>query len=407
MNKFIVLIIFFLSILSNAIGQQSLFINELMAKNDSFIKDDDGEYSDWIEIYNSSALQINLEGYYLSDDKDTLNKWRIPDGNIIGGYGYYIFWCSGDNNKGKRHTNFKLSADGETLYLVAKDGKTIIDSVEFGPQEPNISYGRVEDGKNQWIYFENPTFASKNIKKTSDKLPVLINELMASNSKTIQDETGAYPDWIELYNNSNEEIDISGFYLTDEPFRNPTKWRIPSGTRIIPRGFLLIWADEDIEDGPFHCNFKLSKDGDTVAIFSKDGKTLIDLIAFGLQSTDISFGRKFDGSSEWIKITKPTPGASNGLSPVEGYNIPVLIALDLMPNPASGIINIHLSSNLSGNLLFRIFDYLGKVILIENKGFIEQGKYNFAIDISQIPTGFYYFQLLVNDYAVSKEMIIR
>ncbi len=407
MIKAIFLIVIFLAFNNNIFCKQILFINELMAKNDSFVKDDNGNYSDWIEIYNSSEQQINLSGYYLSDDNDTLNKWIIPEGNIIGAYGYYIFWCDGNPDSGKRHTNFKLSANGENLYLVDKDGKTIIDSVKFGVQEADISYGRIEDGNHQWVFFERPTFASRNYKENSSKLPVLINEFMASNSKTIQDETGAFPDWIEFYNNSDKEIDISGLYLTDKPYREPTQWRIPTGTRITPRGFLLIWADNDVEDGPLHANFKLSTDGDSIAIYAKDGKTLIDLIAFGKQSEDISYGRKYDASPEWITILKPTPGASNGPVSVENLIQPEMLIMKLMPNPTNDFLDVNLLLNLSGRVILKIYNYNGKELLIEDKGYCGIGEHRFKLDISNLSAGSYICQLLINNHSFIKKIIIE
>ena len=374
-------------------SQKTLFINELMAKNDSFVKDDEGKYTDWIEIYNSSLEEVDLSGYYLSDDKDTLAKWKIPTGTLIAGKGYYIFWASGEPESGNRHTNFKLSADGETLALVMPDGVTKVDTLKFGVQEANISFGRIFDGAKNSVYFNTPTFGTANKSTTSETLPVVINEIMASNTKTIHDTTGAYEDWVELYNTSNEEIDISGFYLTDEPIGNPSKWRIPAGTKLQAKSFLLIITDDDENDGKYHANFKLSKGGDSVAIFAKDGQTFVDQIAFGSQQDDISYGRKSDGAEELRFFSTPTPGASNDPNDV----VPVFV-IDMKleqnsPNPfnESTLITIHIENTRYVSLI--IYNQLGIEIDLIFGGNLEGGTYTFPYYPGNLPKGIYYCRL--------------
>jgi len=143
-------------------------------------------------------------------------------------------------------------------------------------------------------------------------LPILyINEFMASNSKINADEVGEYDDWLEIYNAGDNSIDLGGFFLTDNE-DNLTKWMIPEGTVISGAGFLLVWCDEDQEQGVLHTNFKLSSGGEFIALVSSDGFTIIDSILFGIQTVDISFGRVSDGSTSWFSFTTPTPNSSNG-----------------------------------------------------------------------------------------------
>ena len=109
-------------------------------------------------------------------------------------------------------------------------------------------------------------------------------------------------------------MDLAGMYLTDD-LANPTKWQFPSGysaeTIIAAGGFLVVWADEDTQDGPLHTSFKLSADGEDVGLFATDGSTLIDSHAFGSQSTNISYGRYPDASENWRYFPTPTAGAIN------------------------------------------------------------------------------------------------
>jgi len=144
--------------------------------------------------------------------------------------------------------------------------------------------------------------------------PLVINEVLASNSGFVIDPQGEYDDWIEIYNTGHEAIDIGGMYLTDD-LDEPTRWRIPddnpSATTISAKGYLLIWADEDTADPGLHANFRVSANGDEIGLFDSDGSTLIDTIAFGEQTTNVSYGRYPDASDDLRFFGFPTPGAEN------------------------------------------------------------------------------------------------
>ena len=108
--------------------------------------------------------------------------------------------------------------------------------------------------------------------------PVVINEFIASNNAGSTDPQGEYEDWIELHNLGETPIDVGGFYLTDD-LDEPTKWQIPTGTVIEAMGYVLIWADNDLEDGGLHAAFSLSATGEDLALFDSDGTTLLDSIS--------------------------------------------------------------------------------------------------------------------------------
>jgi hypothetical protein len=129
-----------------------------MAINDSTIFDESGEFDDWFEIYNPEEYPVRLEGFYVSDKKDNLTKWQFPASDIeILPSEHIIVWCDEDEEQGIAHTNFKLSGSGEFLAIVAPDGVTIVDSISFQQQQPDISYGRTIDGGVEWNFFDSPT----------------------------------------------------------------------------------------------------------------------------------------------------------------------------------------------------------------------------------------------------------
>jgi len=148
----------------------------------------------------------------------------------------------------------------------------------------------------------------------ADGAPVVINEIMASNSQSAPDPQGQYDDWIELHNPTDTPVDVAGMYLTDNP-AVPTKWQVPTTdpalTRIEAGGFLLIWADGDTDPGALHAAFGLNAGGDELYLYDVDGVTLIDGIEYDRQIPDISYGRYPDAVGEWRLMGFPTPRAPN------------------------------------------------------------------------------------------------
>jgi len=125
-------------------AQGQVIISEFMASNSRTLADQDGEYSDWIELHNETAATVNLDGWFLSDDPADLNKWRFPATNLVAN-GYLVIFASGKNRAVaglELHTSFSLSASGEYLALIKPNGAI---ASEFAPAFPeqfeDISYG--------------------------------------------------------------------------------------------------------------------------------------------------------------------------------------------------------------------------------------------------------------------------
>ncbi len=138
-------------------------ITEFLALNSSVLPDEDGDFSDWIEIHNPASEPVNLQNWYLTDDNDNPVKWKIPEVSLNPG-AYLVIFASGKNRSdpsGNLHTNFKLSGSGEYLALMKPDGRTIAFSFGdgFPPQYTDISYGLFED---YFVYFNTPTPGAAN-----------------------------------------------------------------------------------------------------------------------------------------------------------------------------------------------------------------------------------------------------
>lgn len=139
---------------------KGLVINELSAANVSIVADEDGDFDDWIELYNNTDESIHLEGYYLSDNAGNLMKWSFPDVAISAG-GYLIIWADGDStHTSGLHTNFKLSAAGEVLSLSDNTGQ-LIDQIDFPAQFDDITFGRLANGIGEFTFLI-PTFNAEN-----------------------------------------------------------------------------------------------------------------------------------------------------------------------------------------------------------------------------------------------------
>jgi len=120
-------------------------INEFLADNEGGVTDPNGQYEDWVELYNTTAAPILLSGAFLSDKADNLQKWPFPTTATIPANGYLLIWLDEDQNQPGLHANFKLSKDGEAIYFTNADG-SMIDQIEFGAQTTDVTTGRCPNG---------------------------------------------------------------------------------------------------------------------------------------------------------------------------------------------------------------------------------------------------------------------
>lgn len=173
-------------------------LNELCAINNSIWMDPQGDYEDWVELYNNSTSTVSLNGYYLSDDNNYLKKWMFPNISIAPN-DYLIIWADKDTLDTGVHTNFKLSSTGEAVFLSDSTG-TLIDEISFGTQSAGwITYGRFPNGTGPWRYM-NASFDKENLwpvgveeKIVLEKNNFVVYPNPAKNTINIRlDQTGEY-----------------------------------------------------------------------------------------------------------------------------------------------------------------------------------------------------------------------
>jgi hypothetical protein len=129
--------------ISGALSAQGLLVTELMANNTRTLADEDGDFPDWVEIFNAGEAEVSLEGYSLTDDGADLARWKFPAVMLAPGR-FLIVFCSGKDRRdpaSQLHANFRLEERGESMGLVAHDGRTVLSAIDFPEQQADISYG--------------------------------------------------------------------------------------------------------------------------------------------------------------------------------------------------------------------------------------------------------------------------
>lgn len=156
-----------------------LVINEILASNTAANTDENDEFDDWFEIYNTGAEAVDIGGMYVTDDLQNLKLWQIPTTNsaktTIQPDSFLVIWADGQTDQGVLHVDFKLSVSGEDVALVESNGLLIIDSYTFEAQTTDISIGRSPDGSNNWISFGSPTPGASNPGGSTNLPPVIAN----------------------------------------------------------------------------------------------------------------------------------------------------------------------------------------------------------------------------------------
>jgi hypothetical protein len=166
---------------------QQIHLNEISSVNTSTIIDAYGDYSDWIELYNSGSETIDLKGYYLSDNLENTSKWEFPDVSISPNSYLLVFASEKNSVEGELHANFKLSKDGEVLSLYNNSG-ILIDQLDSVLLKADVSYGRsVHNG--ELVFYQNPSPGTVNSSSEYEGVLEKVNINLPS---------GLYPHSIEL-----------------------------------------------------------------------------------------------------------------------------------------------------------------------------------------------------------------
>ena len=251
-------------------------------------------------------------------------------------------------------------------------------------------------------------YKSLTIVNPNDINDIQINELLAINDLTLGDDYGEFDDWIELINHGETPVELDGYYLTDNQ-NQLTKWPFPfTNITIEPDSFLIIWCDNDDEQGDLHTNFKLSSGGEFLAIVSPDGITILDSLTFPEQDADISYGRVVEELSLWDYMT-PTPGAENGILSLVSDMTPTEFSIQsVFPNPFNSFITLEMSvgkPNQSVEIAF--ISLLGQTISTSIHEFSTIGSHQINFDLTpfNMSSGVYFIKINQNGFIDSRKIL--
>ncbi len=223
---------------------------------------------------------------------------------------------------------------------------------------------------------------------------VVINELMARNNSTVADQDGEYDDWIELYNNSSQTIDLSGWHLTDDPLL-PAKWTFPNGVFLDPGAYLVVWADNDTGQAGLHASFKLSAGGEQLQLLNPNLQ-VADEVVFPPLAEDIAFSRCPNGTGPF-STNEPSFASGNDAACATPTREAPLEMLTYYPNPAGSQVIFSTKNTPNGALL--ITDLTGRpVVRVALSGSI-------ALDVSGWYPGLYL--VLFNGRPAGKLVVVE
>ena len=286
-----------------------LHINEGLFRNRYSIIDTYGDRSDWVELTNRSKEPCSLKDCYLSDDRNEPTKWALPERELAPGEYLLVFLSGKDSVAEELHASFSVSDKDEGCFLYSAE-ELAVEWLAYPKDLPeNVSLGL--DSQGGAIYYAYPTPGYANARAFSGSFPaaifpagaVFINEVSAG---------GDSGDWVELYNRSDSEIQLTGWYLSDDA--DNLKKKSLDGLSIGPQGYTVVNLPEKGGDA----FFSISLYGEDVLLSDEKGAVL-DVFSSGVLKKGCTSGRIEKAPEEGrVFFEHPTPKQENSLA-VHGY----------------------------------------------------------------------------------------
>lgn len=312
----------------------SLVINEIMTSNDGSYTSDNGECFDWIELYNGTDRDIDLNGYRLSDEDSGETKWLFPNVTIKSKE-YMVVYLTGGTREGL-YANLALNkSGGETVSIKSKNGK-VVDSVKTQSLDKNMVMAR--NYKGEWIVTSDitPGFSNnkngrdeylKDLTQKSDEL--VISEVLPNNKGNYM-EDGTLYSYIELENNSDKTINLHDYFLSDKD-EAPFLWRLPNYELKAGEVYLVYASKLDTDN---HTNFSLN---------NKNGKVILshkNKIVNEIEYHDLDNGYAYIlNDNKYVNSSYISPGYKNNSDGIDEFN------KQMRKNPQELIINEVMNSN--------------------------------------------------------------
>ena len=292
-------------------GLGQVVISEFMEKNRAVLRDEDGDFSDWIELYNQSGERVSLSGWTISDKENKLG-WTLPETELEPGQRLLLF-ASGKDRAGQQlHTDFALSGD-EGVYLRNEHG-TLLSAAACGGCEADVAMALHAGGSYEKSLYPTPGF--ENSRAGYDAFqqslrcdsPLMINEVVVANFTTLPQKEKYY-DWVELKNISSQPVLLSDYCLSDQQ-DELTKYQLPALT-LQPGGlWVVLCTTEPLLPGLMEsAGFGLDSGNEQLYLSDSQGQ-LLDYVSLRDIPCNASYGRQ-EGENGWFYFGSASPGEEN------------------------------------------------------------------------------------------------
>lgn len=295
--------------LNRGLGQ--LVISEFMEKNRAVLRDEDGDFSDWIELYNQSRETVSLSGCTISD-KENKTGWALPETELEPGQRLLLFASGKDRQGAELHTDFALSGD-EGVYLRNEQG-TLLSAAACGGCEADVAMALQADGSYEQSLYPTPGYENSRAgyeafqQSLSCGSPLLINEVVVYNSSTLP-QKDEYYDWVELKNVSSQPVLLSDYYLSDHNDQL-TKYQLPALSLQPGELWVVLCTTEPLLPGLMESTgFGLDSGNEQLYLSDSQGQ-LLDYVSLRDIPYDASYGRQ-EGESGWFFFASASPGEEN------------------------------------------------------------------------------------------------
>jgi hypothetical protein len=400
--------------------QPNLIINEI------HYHPSEGDTYEFVELINSGISSLNLAGYQMGGAV----SYIFPDVTILPGEIFIVAKNSGvyqgQDYKVYQWDQGDLPERSGSILLYNNRGE-MIDFVNYDnrlwwPEEPDGSGPSLElhhpslenmvssNWRSSYTNGGTPGKANNSVALSG----VYINEILASNTSISSDEYGEYDDWIEIYNKTNQALNIGGLFVTDD-LRDPCKyqisWNASDTTTIPPNGYLIIWSDGQPSQGIVHTNFRLNRGGEQIGLVQvvENDTIFLDSLTFSEQMSNISYGRYPDGSASWQFFNTPTPGDSNRIVSNISKDEKKPLAFALLqnyPNPFNPITAIGYHLSAVGDVDLSVYNILGQKVATLVSGKQKAGDYRVEWHASGFASGVYYYRLKTDTGFVQTKKLI-
>ena len=303
-----------------------------------------GQFLDYIEVHNTTGSPIDISGYMLGDQPDTVG-YTFPNGTVLQADSYIVCWCDKESETGL-YAKFGISRKGDDTIYLYNSSNVVIDTCPVPAVNDNVPLIRAEDGS--WSAgthaspgFENTEAGFEAWLQSTDteKVDIVITEVMPGSGYAIIGGVGANSDWVELMNTGSKAVTLSGAFLSDDP-EDRTKWVMPDMTIEAGQRVLIRCAGALAKDG--EANFALARDGGAVILTGKYGNT-VSMVTYPSVGKECAWALQEDGS--YLETSRATPGYENTEAGYEawladvGYATPELVISEVMTANRSTLVN--------------------------------------------------------------------